>query len=93
MEFEKQIKAEENGKVAKPRKEGELSDDELKNVSGGCGDPYTEIYCHKCGWTTKWNGYYPALRGTAKYRNMPVHVPTAVPNTFMPEPITDKFAL
>ena len=44
-------------------KNGELSDEELDAVAGGCGDPYTEIYCHKCGWTTKWNGYYPTLRG------------------------------
>ena len=44
-------------------KEGELSDDELDNVSGGCGNdepegPYTEMYCSHCGWTTKWNGYF-----------------------------------
>ena len=48
---------------AELHKDGEIADDELENVSGGCGDPYTEMYCHKCGWTTKWNGYYPALRG------------------------------
>ena len=44
-------------------KNGELADEELNNVAGGCGKPYTDIYCHKCGWTTKWNGYYPILRG------------------------------
>ena len=45
-------------------KEGELSDDELENVSGGCGndEPYTDIYCSHCGWTTKWSGYYPSMR-------------------------------
>ena len=44
-------------------KEGELADEELDNVAGGCGNdepegPYTEMYCSHCGWTTKWNGYF-----------------------------------
>ena len=47
-------------------KEGELANEELDNVVGGCGEPYTDIYCQKCGWTTKWNGYYPSLRPNGK---------------------------
>ena len=37
--------------------EGVLSDEELENAAGGLiWDAYTDIYCKKCDWTTKWSG-------------------------------------
>lgn len=37
-----------------------LSDEELENVAGGCGEPgkpiYTAMICDNCGCNTFWNG-------------------------------------
>ena len=41
---------------------GELHDDELENVAGGCGEPekpiYTAMICDNCGCNTFWRGNY-----------------------------------
>lgn len=41
---------------------GELTDSELADVSGGCGEPekpiYTAMLCDRCGCNTFWNGDY-----------------------------------
>ena len=39
-------------------KEGELADDELENVSGGCGDPEPK---YQVGTRVFLNGYYPYI--------------------------------
>ena len=41
----------------------ELSDDELGNVSGGCGEKkdYTHMFCKKCNWTIDWDGQHPPI--------------------------------
>ena len=41
-------------------KDGDLADEELDNVAGGCHLPgdYTIMYCKECDWTTTWKGHY-----------------------------------
>ncbi len=51
--------------LAELNKEGEIANDELDNVSGGCGKSYdphtdprirTEMLCCACGYWTIWKG-------------------------------------
>ena len=54
---------------------GTFPDDELENVSGGCGEPekpiYTAMICDNCGSNTFWKGDY--VNGIMYKCNMCAH--------------------
>lgn len=74
LTFAKEDGVELTGDEARKRF-AELSDNELDNVSGGCGEPekpiYTAMICDNCGCNTFWDGDY--VNGIMYKCNMCAH--------------------